>query len=43
LGDNRDKSYDSRFWGFVDRNAIIGKAMFIYYSSDSNRIILEIH
>jgi len=43
LGDNRDKSYDSRFWGFVDNDALIGKAMFIYYARDWNRITEEIH
>ncbi|HEU5359628.1 MAG TPA: signal peptidase I [Candidatus Deferrimicrobiaceae bacterium] len=34
LGDNRDRSYDSRFWGFVEKDAIIGKALFIYFSVD---------
>ena len=32
MGDNRDKSLDSRFWGFVDRDLIRGKAMILYWS-----------
>lgn len=32
MGDNRDSSYDSRFWGTVKLNAVKGKAFFIYWS-----------
>jgi signal peptidase I len=32
MGDNRDDSSDSRYWGFVDRDAIIGRPMLIYWS-----------
>jgi signal peptidase I len=38
LGDNRDDSEDSRYWGFVDRSAIKGKPLFIYYSFDSSTL-----
>ncbi len=34
LGDNRDNSEDSRYWGFVPRSAILGKPWFVYYSFD---------
>jgi signal peptidase I len=37
LGDNRDRSYDSRFWGFADVDTVKGKATFIYWSWDSDR------
>ena len=34
MGDNRDNSYDSRYWGFVPRTVIRGRPMFVYYSYD---------
>ena len=35
MGDNRDQSYDSRYWGYVDRKDIKGKALILYWSWDS--------
>lgn len=37
MGDNRDKSYDSRYWGFVDIKAVMGEALIIYWSWDSQK------
>lgn len=34
MGDNRDRSHDSRFWGFVDFDDVKGKAFLIYWSWD---------
>ena len=36
MGDNRDNSEDSRFWGFVPRDLVIGRAMFVYWSYDES-------
>ncbi len=35
MGDNRDQSLDSRYWGFVPRDHIIGKPLIIYWSYDA--------
>jgi signal peptidase I len=35
MGDNRDQSYDSRYWGFADERDVKGQATFIYWSWDS--------
>ncbi|MDR2472675.1 MAG: signal peptidase I, partial [Tannerella sp.] len=37
LGDNRGNSIDSRYWGFVPQDAIIGKAVYVYFSKKANR------
>jgi len=35
MGDNRDRSWDSRYWGFVGRDAIMGRPLVIYWSVDA--------
>ena len=37
MGDNRDNSQDSRYWGFLPRDYIKGKALFIYWSYEADR------
>jgi len=39
MGDNRDQSYDSRYWGFVDLTDVRGKALVIYWSWDPNNSV----
>lgn len=34
LGDNRDRSNDSRFWGYVPKEALVGRMVYIYFSWD---------
>jgi len=42
MGDNRDQSYDSRYWGYVDKDQIRGKALYIYWSKKADSIGMAI-
>ncbi|MGO9211451.1 MAG: signal peptidase I [Terriglobales bacterium] len=42
LGDNRDESLDSRYWGFVPRENIIGRPLLIYWSVRAPRTAAEV-
>jgi signal peptidase I len=37
MGDNRNNSQDSRYWGFVKKEKIKGRAFIVYWSWDSER------
>lgn len=39
MGDNRDLSYDGRYWGFLGRDRIAGRALILYFSYDKNGIL----
>ena len=38
MGDNRDDSLDSRFWGFLDSRRVKGKAEVVYYSYERDDV-----
>jgi len=35
MGDNRDESYDSRYWGFIPKENLVGRPLFIYWSFET--------
>ncbi len=39
MGDNRDNSYDSRFWGYLDQRLVLGKAEVIFWSWDGRPFV----
>ncbi|KAB2923269.1 MAG: signal peptidase I [Bacteroidetes bacterium] len=44
MGDNRDNSLDSRFWGFIPREYVVGTPMFVYFSvADTREYAAELY
>ena len=42
MGDNRDNSEDSRYWGFLPKSYVKGKALFIYYSFEEQESLTHV-